>query len=112
MGSKIATIISLLFVVIFIILGADIMSIQYIYSDLDSKSVNISYIISKNGMNDNVISYIEDKYEITFTCLSNCQAEVGDIIDFKISKEYDPIILSSDNLTIFVKRQAVIGYYG
>ena len=112
MGSKFGTIISLIFVMMFIILGSDIMSIQFIYSDLDAKAVNISYLISKNGVSNSMISSIEQHYQVSFLCLSNCNSEVGDVVEFQISKQYKPIVLSNEPLTLYVNRQAIIGYYG
>ena len=112
MGSKLGTIISLLFVAMFTLLGADTMSIQYIYSNLDSKATNVAYYIAKNGVTNATVNFIENEYNVTFTCLKNCGAAVGSSVDFKISTKYKPIILSKDELTLSVTRQAIIGYYG
>ena len=63
MSSKLGTILSSIFIVIAFLLGCDLMSIQFIYSDLDSKSINISYLISKNAtfFDDEFTNYIESK---------------------------------------------------
>ena len=114
MSSKIGTILSLIFVAMFVVLGCDIMSIQFLYSDIDAKSTTISYLISKNGRLDEFLIYqIEHTYNVEFTCVSaNCNsAKVGDIIEYQLSIQYQPIIVSKNKMTISVQRQAVLGYY-
>ena len=65
MSSKIGTILSMLFVVMFFLFGTDLLCLQYCYSSLDSKGITISYYISKNGRIDNdFISYLSNKYGI------------------------------------------------
>ena len=114
MSSKIGTILSLVFVALFVVLGCDIMSIQFLYSDIDAKSTTISYLISKNGYIDEFLVYsIERNYHVDFTCVSaNCNSlKRGDIVEFQLSIQYQPIIVSKSKMTISVQRQAVIGYY-
>ena len=112
MSSKIGTILSFVFIALFIVLGVDMMSIQYVYSDLDSKSTSIAYLIAQNGtVNDSLITTIENRYNVEFTCLDNCNSVVGDIVPFEISTTYKPIIISKEVMTIKVKREAIIGYY-
>lgn len=112
MGSKLGVIISLLFVAMFTLLGADTMSIQYIYSNLDAKATNVAYVIAKTGVTKATIEYIEREYDVTFTCLKNCAGIVGAPVDFKISVKYKPIIISNEELTLSITRQAIVGYYG
>jgi len=113
MSSKLGTLLSLIFIAFFVLLSADLMTIQYLYSDLDAKSTSIAYIIAKNGrVTDNLIETIEDRYGVEFSCLSHCNSSPGDIVDFSISKSYQPVFVSKNAMTITVKRQAIIGYYG
>ncbi len=113
MSSKIGTILSLIFVVFFMLLGADMMSIQYIYADLDAKGTTISYLISKHGtVDDSIVETIQTTYNVVFECLSYCDSAVGDTVTFQISTTFNPIIMSKSDMTITVQRQAVIGYYG
>ncbi len=115
MSSKIGTILSLIFVVFFMLLGADMMSIQYIYADLDAKGTTISYLISQHGTVDFlIVDTIESQYNVEFSCLSSScdNVAVGDVVTFQISTTYNPIIMSKSDITIAVQREAVIGYYG
>ena len=113
MSSKLGTILSLIFIAFFVALSADIITIQYFYSDLDAKSTSIAYIISKYGrVTDSLEATIEDRYSVDFTCLSYCNSSPGDVVDFALSVEYQPIFISKTPITIAIKRQAIIGYYG
>lgn len=113
MSSKISFILSLIFVSLFFVMGIDLISIQAIYSDLDSKSGAISYRISEYGtIDDSLVSYIESKYKVTFECLDKCSPMFGDEVQYRISKEYKPLFVSKDVMKLSVTRFAVIGYYG
>ena len=84
MSSKLSLIISMLFFALFFFLCIDIMTIQFYYSDLDSKSISISYDISRKGD-------IDETYIVV--------------------REYKPIIISPNPIEIKVKRTTMIGYY-
>ena len=113
MSSKFGTLLSLIFVAFFVALASDIITIQYLYSDLDAKSTSISYIISKYGkMTKNLEATLEERYQVEFTCLNYCNTSPGNVIDFVVSKNYKPVFISKNEITISVKRQAIIGYYG
>lgn len=113
MSSKFGTLLSLIFVAFFVALGADLITIQYLYTDLNVKSTSISYVISRYGkVGIELEASIEDKYQVEFTCLSYCNSRPGDIVDYVISRNYRPIFISKNEITISVKGQAIIGYYG
>ena len=113
MSSKFGTLLSLIFVAFFVALGADLITIQYLYSDLDAKSTSISYIISKYGrVTENLEATIEDRYQVEFTCLDYCSNNPGDVVSFVISRKYKPVFISKNEITISVKRQAYISYFG
>lgn len=112
MSSKVGLILSMIFVVMFIALGVDVITIQYAYSDLDSKSMNISYLIAQHGtIDDSLIRSIEEKYHVTFECIGNCAPFFGDTVDYRISTQIKPIIVSLETITISVNRSTVIGFY-
>ena len=52
MSYKVSFILSMVFVVMYFLFAGDMISLQFIYSDLDAKSVTISYLISENGTID------------------------------------------------------------
>lgn len=112
MSSKIGYLLSMIYVVMFIALGVDLITIQYAYSALDSKSVSISYLISEHGtLDDSLIETIEKRYNVDFTCTGNCAPLFGDEVQYKISTEIKPIIVSKETITITINRSTVIGFY-
>lgn len=113
MSSKFGILLSLIFVIIFFLFGADLIGIQYVYSSLDAKSVTISYYIAKNGyINDEYITYIEDKFDVEFICLNEIYPLYGEVCDFELVTYYSPIVVSNNSLPIRVYRTTVLGYYG
>ena len=113
MSSKIGTILSLIFVAMMVALGTDIMSIQYLYSNLDAKSSAITYEISKHQMLDRpFINYLEEKYNVDFICESNCStASPGSSVKYRIETTYTPIIISKNKMKIAVRRYAILSFY-
>ena len=112
MSYKISFILSMVFVCMFFLFSGDMISLQFIYSDLDAKSVTISYLISDHGsLDSNFISYIENKYQVDFVYADNYQPLFGDEVTYVIAKEYKPLAMSKDIITISIKRTTVIGYF-
>ena len=113
MPYKIGLILSMIFVALFFLFGADLVSLQGVYSTLDSKANNISYIISRNGVvDDNFIDYIETTFDVTFECPKNSSPEFGEKIIYQISTSYHPLVLSKEVMTLTIKRMTVVGFYG
>lgn len=113
MSYKIGLILSMIFVALFFLFGADLISLQGAYSVLDSKANNISYIISRNGViDDNFINYIETTFSVTFDCPKNSSPEFGEKIIYSISAPYRPLILSKQEMTIVISRMTIVGFYG
>ena len=113
MSSKLGLILSMLFVALFFLFGVDLICVQFVFSDLDAKSISISYLISQHGGLDiNLINEIEETYKVDFKCLSNCNPSFGDIIEYQISKDYSPLIISNETMHITVYRSTAIGFYG
>ena len=111
MSSKLGLVLSMIFVTMFFAFGLDLICIQFIYNDLDAKSVAISYKISQYGtVNEMLKQNIEETFEVEFNCVSNCSPMFGDTVTYVIAKEYKPMIINKDTMTISVKRNAVIGY--
>ena len=112
MSYKVSFILSMIFVVMYFMFAGDMISLQFIYSDLDAKSVTISYLISENGtIDDNFINYVEEKYEIDFVSVDNDSPLFGDEVTYVIAKNYKPLMMSKDIMTVSIKRTTVIGYY-
>lgn len=113
MSYKLGLILSMGLVVAFFLLGGDMLCLSSAFANLDSTSVTIAYAISKTGRVDTeFLTTLESTYNIKFLELSPSNPKKGDIVDFVISSEYDPLIMSNSVLTLKASRSAVIGYYG
>lgn len=113
MSSKLGLILSMLFVVMFFLFGVDLICVQFLFSDLDAKSISISYLISQHGgLDSELVNQIEDTYKVDFKCLNNCYPSFGDIVDYQISTDYSPLIMSNEVMHITVYRSTAIGFYG
>ena len=102
----------MVFVVMFFLFSGDMISLQFIYSDLDAKSVTISYLISEHGgLDQPFIESIENKYNIEFVTADNYSPLFGDEVTYVIAKTYKPLMISKETMTVSVQRTTVIGYY-
>ena len=113
MSYKIGLLLSMIFVALFFVFGADLISLQSAYSMLDAKANNISYIISRNGVIDtDFMYYIETTFNVEFICDINPAPEFGEKIFYEIKTTYSPLIISDEEMTLSVKRMIIIGFYG
>ena len=113
MSYKLGLILSMVITVMFFLLGGDMICLSSAYSDLDATSITVGYMIAKAARTDSeFISTLEDKYHIHFLTISPSNPVYGDVVDFVISRDYDPLILSNNLITLKASRSTVIGYYG
>ncbi len=112
MGSKLGFILSMLFLVQLFALVGDLMSIQFIYTNLDSVSVTAGYIISSKGeITSEVIELVQRETGATIKEIGESSHMIGQIFEYKIAKNYKAIIMSKEEIEIAVIRSIVIGYY-
>lgn len=112
MSSKIGLLLSLVFFALFFVLSVDVMCIQYFYSDLDSKSVMIGYELSNLGeIKQEDIDAIEQRYHVIISYVSNFNPSFGDMIEYTLLKEYQPLIVSNDIMELKIERTTICGYY-
>ena len=113
MSYKLGLLLSMIFVVLFLMLGGDMMCLSAAYSYLDSNSISIGYLIAKTGRVDNeYLGYLEQIYKVTFETISPSSPSVGDVVEFTVYRMYDPLIISSSEIKLTASRTTVIGYYG
>lgn len=111
MSYKVGFILSMIFVVMFFLLGSDLVCVQFIYSELDAKSIAISQLIAKHGsLDDDFIEQVENRYDIDFVTADNYAPLFGEEVTYVIAKEYNPVIISDETMTISIERTTVIGY--
>lgn len=113
MSYKVGLILSMIFVALFFLFGADLITLESVYSGLDSKACNISYIISRRGVvDDELKNYVQSTFHITFICEENLSPTFGEQIFFKVSTTYRPMVLSKNEMTIVIERMTIVGFYG
>lgn len=113
MSSKLGTILSMIFVVAFFLLSGDMMCLSSMYSHLDATSITIGYVIAKqSNLSQSFIENIEEQYNVKFLTISPSHPTVGDVVDFVIYQNYQPMIISKDVVTVKARRTTVMGYYG
>ena len=113
MSYKVGLILSMIFVALFFLFGADLITLESTFSTLDAKANNISYIISRTGViDDDFIDYIETTFSVDFDCPKNQNPTFGEKITYQISTSYHPLVISKQEMTIAIKRMTIVGFYG
>lgn len=113
MSYKVGLILSMVFVSLCFLFGADLISIQSIYSTLDAKATAISYLVSQTGAVD--LSFkrkIIQEYDVAFVCPTIPSTYFGEEITFSLFTTYQPLVINSKKMKISVTRIAVVGFYG
>jgi len=112
MAYKLGFLLSLIFIVQLFLIAGDLLAVQAIYTNLDAVSVTAGQIISiKGGITTEVVALVERETQGTITAIGDNVPMFGSPFEYKISKTYNPSILSTKEMEIAVKRSVVIGYY-
>lgn len=114
MVKKTLVMISCFFVAISILVSSDILSTQFIYTELDNISTSVGYYISKNGgITDTLSLYVKKEYDAKVYCgMDDCSSvKYGDTYVYILEKSYTPIVISRNNNAIKIERSVVIGLY-
>ena len=113
MSSKLGVFLSSLFVIVAFLFSFDIINVQFLYADLDAKSVNITYLISRAPKLDRFFwQDISERYDVIISCNKNGATTFGEEIDYEVSKSFRPLIMSKENIDVSIKRTAIVGYFG
>ena len=102
----------MLFVAQLFVFAGDMMSLQAIYTNLDAVSVVAGNLISSRGRIDEEIEnlvYTQSGGRIW--SIDNDTPMFGAIYKYKITREFDPWVISNKPLTVSITRSVVIGYY-
>lgn len=112
MAYKMGFLLSLVFIVQLFLMAGDLLAVQAIYTNLDAVSMTAGQIISvKGGITPEVVALVERQTQATITAIGDNTPMFGSPFEYKISKMYDPSILSTKEMEIAVRRSVVIGYY-
>ena len=113
MSYKVGILLSMVFVAMFFLFDADLITLQSAYSSLDAKANNISYLISRAGVIDDAFkSHISTIYKVEFDCDNNLNPTFGEEIIYSISTKYQPMIIGKSEMKITISRMTVVGFYG
>jgi hypothetical protein len=116
MSHILSTIFSLFFIFIAFLFGTDLVVMQYLYTDLDSISIQANYLIAKNGyLTDEIKDSFTSKYNATIYPIESNSLmqsyEEGFIYGYILEKDYSPIAISKSTINLKIKRFAVINIY-
>lgn len=111
MAYKLGFILSLIFIVPLFIIGADMISIQIVYTNMDAVSVTAGQAISKYGeITNDVILLVENQAHAHIEALTSEAPSFGSLYEYRIYTEYNPYIISTEPMEISIVRSVVIGY--
>lgn len=111
MASKLGFLLSLFFVVQIIAYSGDLCSIQMLHSLLDATSITAGRLIStRGGLTPEIVDFVEKQSSAYIVQLSEKRPSVGDIMIYKIYRDYRPLVISDSIMEISVVRSTVIGY--
>lgn len=112
MGNKLALILGIGMIFYCFLFGVDLTMVQISYTNLDSISTMASYRISKEGkITDSLVEYCNSN-NITIEGVDNESGyQKGDIYEYYLKKEYEPIVMGDKVIEISIKRYAVISIY-
>ncbi len=112
MAYKAGLILSLLFVAQLFIFAADLISVQMIYTNLDAVSVTAANLIStRGGIDEEITNYVYNQSGGVIEAIGDETPMLGSVYEFKISREYNPWVMSNKPMEITIIRSVVIGYY-
>ena len=112
MGSKMGFILSLIFIAQLFVMIGDLMSIQFIYTNLDALSLTVGqYISTKGEISEEIIRLVENEANAHIEPVGEEAPLFGSLYEYKIYTTYKPYIIQKDEMEISIIRSVVIGYY-
>lgn len=111
MGYNLGLLLSMTFMMAVMLLSGDLVNMSQVHSFLDSIALTVSYKIQNEGvLSDSTKSFVIE-HGANITVLNTETPSFGEVLKFKIYKNYQPMIIASGILTISVTRSALVGYY-
>ncbi len=111
MGSKLAFLLSLFFIVGLMGMAGDLASIQAIQTSLDAASITAAKAISlRGGIDQELIATVKEECGAKIYPLDEQVSQVGDIYRFRLTKEYRPFVISTQPVIVQIERSTIIGY--
>jgi hypothetical protein len=111
MATKWSLLLSLVFVMQLLLMTGDIATMQVYQSQMQAFATTIGQRISlEGGMHLSLVTWASSSgYDLT--CLANCQPQFGDTLTYQVAQSFDPLIISSEPITLRIIRHTIIGFY-
>lgn len=110
MGSSLGFMLSLFFSVQVVAYVGDLVSLQFVYSAMESVATTVGHMISVDGyISPRAEEYAKNKIYAYVEPISKA-SQIGEIFEFAIIKEYKPIIISSSIMKLHIERSVMLGY--
>ena len=110
MAYKFSMLLSLVFLVFAFMLAGDITIVSSIRSELDNLALTVSYRLARDGyLSADALTLIED-FGARLVAIDDDQPAFGQTVRFILGKDYEPLLISKDTMTITVKGAAIVGY--
>lgn len=110
MSYKLGLLLSMLFLMSVLLLSGDLVCISANLSELDSIALTAAYQISINGRIDETTIAFVEKQNASIKSLSGDTLSLGSTMVFRVYREYQPLIISKDTMTLNVQRSTVVGF--
>jgi hypothetical protein len=94
-----------------LLFGFDLYLLQVNTSELEAYATRVILAASDRGVTENLIAEVDkDGYQLI--CLEGCKnPEIGQTQKIVITKNYNPLFISKEELTLKAERSYLIGYY-
>lgn len=111
MASKLGTILSLFFFAFALFMGVDLLKLQFLHSALEAFAVSLGEQIAIEGrITEKMKDMAEEKYGAELVDVTGRTPSVGEFLEYSLTVDYTPIIISSEVMTITITRMVLIGY--
>ena len=112
MAYKLGVILSMLFLAQLFVFTGDLIAIQIIYTNLDAVSVTAGNLISsRGGIDDEIVQLVYEQSGGHIEAIGDETPRFGAVYEYKISREYNPWVMSNNPMEVTILRSVVIGYY-
>ena len=113
MSYKLGLLLSMVFLMSVLLLVGDMTNLALVKNGLDSVALTISYRIAMDGYLSKQCETLASTYsaKVAYEEGELSTHRIGDTVRFVVYRDYSPLILSKDTLTVAVHRSAVVGYY-
>lgn len=111
MANKLGTILSLFFFSFALFIGMDVLKLQFLHSALEAFSISLGDQIAIEGrITQKMKNMAMEKYGAELVDITDGAPSVGEFLEYSLSVDYTPIIISREVMTITVTRMVLIGY--